>query len=245
MTRQQTNQNSIKTVAVVLAAGQGSRMGSKTPKQFLTLKDKEVVYYALQVYEQSEKIAHIILVTGQESVSFCENEIVKKYGLKKVSKVVAGGAERYHSVYEGVKAAEMFSPDLIMIHDGARPFVSESMIEESIAVASEVGGCTVGVPVKDTIKIVDENNYGIETPDRKKLYQVQTPQTFQYDLLKASYEKMFENENHKITDDTMLVELYGGVRCKVVFGAYENIKLTTPEDLIIAEKFVEKFFEKN
>lgn len=230
----------ITTVAIILAAGRGNRMGSKIPKQFLTIKEKEVVYYSLRVFEQSEKIDSVILVTSEDAVSYCERNIVKKYGFEKVVKVIAGGAQRYHSVYEGVKAAKEMAPDLIMIHDGARPFVNKTMIDDSIATAIEVGACTVGVPVKDTIKIVDENKIGVETPDRNFVYQVQTPQTFKYELLRTAYEKMFENENRKMTDDTMLVELYSGVRCKVICGAYENIKITTPEDMIIAEKIIEK-----
>ncbi len=136
----------------------------------------------------------------------------------------------------------------MLIHDGARPFVTAEMISASIACARECGACTVGVPAKDTIKIVDTDHYGVETPERKFVYQIQTPQTFQVPLLRRAYETMYEakknGDTHNITDDTMLVEQYAGVRCKVVEGAYENIKITTPEDLAIAEIFVEKTLKK-
>lgn len=233
------------TVAVVLAAGQGLRMGSAIPKQFLEIKGKKTIFYALRTFEQSEFVDHVILVTEEKSIEYCQREIVDAYGFQKIRKIVAGGKERYHSVYEGLLASGDLHPDLVMIHDGARPFVSETMIRDSVLTAARYGGCAVGVPVKDTIKVVDAEGFGVDTPERKYLYQVQTPQTFQYEVLLSSYKNMFQHENYKITDDTMLVELYGGVRCKMVPGAYENIKITTPEDLEIAEKFVEKIFEKN
>ena len=131
-----------------------------------------------------------------------------------------------------------------MIHDGARPFITIGMIEESIQkIKQGFSGCTVGVPVKDTIKIVEQKNgetIGAQTPDRNSLYQVQTPQTFDIRILIQAYEKMLKDENHKITDDTMLLEQYMGAPCAIVSGAYDNIKLTTPEDLLIGEIFAKK-----
>lgn len=139
---------------------------------------------------------------------------------------------------------------IVLIHDGARPFVTNKMINASIACATEMGVCTVGVPVKDTIKVVDENMNGIETPDRKWLYQIQTPQTFEYKLIMTAYEKMYLEQNGVptcekagITDDTMLVELYIGIKSKVILGSYENIKITTPEDINIAEILSKNFLK--
>lgn len=139
---------------------------------------------------------------------------------------------------------------VVLIHDGARPFVTNEMINSSIACAVQTGACTVGVPVKDTIKMVDENMNGIETPDRKWLYQIQTPQTFEYKLIMTAYEKMYPEQNgvHTckkagITDDTMLVELYTGIKSKVILGSYENIKITTPEDINIAEILSKNFLK--
>lgn len=139
---------------------------------------------------------------------------------------------------------------IVLIHDGARPFVTNKMINASIACATEMGACTIGVPVKDTIKIVDEDMNGVETPDRKWLYQIQTPQTFEYKLIMTAYEKMYLEQNGVptcekagITDDTMLVELYIGIKSKVILGSYENIKITTPEDINIAEILSENFLK--
>ncbi len=227
--------------AIVLAGGSGNRMNSNVAKQYLKIKGKEVLYYSLQVFQKNDDIQEIILVTRESDVDYCRKNIVNKYDFHKVKAVIVGGKERYNSVYNGIGAA---SGDIVMIHDGARPFITDEMIEASIDAVKKYGACTVGVPVKDTIKIVDENGMGVDTPDRDLLYQIQTPQTFQRDMLIDAYDKMFKDENHKITDDTMLVEQYGGVQSKVIFGAYENIKITTPEDLEIADKLVEKNMEK-
>ena len=231
----------MKTTAIILAAGKGSRMHSKIEKQFMELGGYPVIYYALKTFEESPVDA-IILVTGKNSVEYCRHEIVEKYHFTKVVSVVEGGENRYDSVYNGLRACS--ETDYVMIHDGARPFVTQDMIVRSIRTLAEYKACTVGMPVKDTIKIVDTDHYGVETPERKFVYQIQTPQTFQVPLLRRAYETMYEakrnGDTHNITDDTMLVEQYAGVRCKVVEGAYENIKITTPEDLAIAEIFVEK-----
>lgn len=231
-------------VAIVLAAGKGSRMKSDIAKQFISLRGREILYYSLKVFQENENISDIILVTGQDDIELCKNNIVDRYDLDKVSRICAGGKERYNSVYLGLQQVEEENRDIVLIHDGARPFVTDRMIDETIAAAERYGACTVGMPVKDTIKKVDENGFGVETPDRRYLYQIQTPQAFKYDLLISAYNKLLTDENHKITDDTMLVEQYEGVHSKIVEGAYENIKITTSEDLEIADNFVEKFFEK-
>lgn len=232
-------------LAIVLAAGKGSRMKSEVAKQYIELKGKEVLYYSLKRFQDNDNIDAIILVTRDEDIEYCQNEIVNKYGFTKVIKICTGGKERYNSVYEGLKNIKEiigYNKDIVMIHDGARPFVTDDMINDSIKAAMEFGACTVAMPVKDTIKIVDENKFGLETPDRRFLYQVQTPQTFKFDVLFEAYNEMLKEENYNITDDTMLVEQYKGVRSKMVEGAYENIKITTPDDIEIAEKLVEKIF---
>jgi len=232
-------------LAIVLAAGKGSRMKSEVAKQYIELKGKEVLYYSLKRFQDNDNIDAIILVTRDEDIEYCQNEIVNKYGFTKVIKICTGGKERYNSVYEGLKNIKEiigYNKDIVMIHDGARPFVTDDMINDSIKAAMEFGACTVAMPVKDTIKIVDENKFGLETPDRRFLYQVQTPQTFKFDVLFEAYNEMLKEENYNITDDTMLVEQYKGVRSKMVEGAYENIKITTPDDIEIAEKLIEKIF---
>ncbi len=245
--------------AIVLAAGIGSRMQSDTAKQFMKLGEHEVLYYALRTFQNHAGVDTIVLVTKDEFISYCKNEIVDHYGFSKVTYICTGGKERYNSVYNGLQCVkeELEKRDgqteddtIVLIHDGARPFVTEDMITQSILSAKKCGACTVGVAAKDTIKVVDDEGYGVETPERSYLYQIQTPQTFCLSILLHAYEKMFAeiengNEIHKITDDTMLVEQYSGVRCKVLEGTYENIKITTPEDLEIAEIFARKSFEKN
>ena len=234
--------------AIVLAAGVGSRMKSEKAKQFLEVAGHEVLYYSLRTFDEHPEVDAIVLVTKEEFAEHCRKELVERYRFAKVQDICIGGKERYDSVYQGLSAIEAEENDIVLIHDGARPFVTAEMISASIACARECGACTVGVPAKDTIKIVDADRYGAETPERKFVYQIQTPQTFQVPLLRRAYEMMYEakrnGDNRNITDDTMLVEQYTGTRCKVVEGAYENIKITTPEDMAIAEIFVEKTLKK-
>lgn len=227
----------MKNVAIVLAAGQGKRMNSKVQKQFLLIKEKPVLYYTLNAFEKSPLITDIILVTGKDEIEYCQTEIVDKYGFSKVCKIVAGGKERYHSVYHGILAID--TADYVFIHDGARPFVDGAMIERVCAAVEEHKACVVGMPVKDTIKIADEEGFAAQTPDRRRVWQVQTPQTFSYALIKDAYEKMMEEEIEGITDDAMVVETMTKYKVKLVEGSYRNIKITTPEDLEIAALFCE------
>lgn len=224
-----------KNVAIVLAAGQGKRMQSKVQKQFLLIKDKPVLYYTLNAFERSHVISEIILVTGKDEIEYCQQEIVEKYGFTKVCKIVAGGKERYHSVHEGIQAID--EADYVFIHDGARPFVTNEIIERAYATVKEDNACVVAMPVKDTIKIADENGFAVQTPDRKRVWQMQTPQTFEYHLIKNAYEKLMIEEPEGITDDAMVVETMTDHRVKLVEGSYQNIKITTPEDLDIATVF--------
>ena len=164
-----------KSTAIVLAAGQGKRMGTKIQKQFLDLKGKPVLWYSLHAFEMSEWIDEIILVTGEDLISYCKEEIVERYGFQKVHAVVAGGAERYHSVYRGLQAISDVEQRIVFIHDGARPFLTEDMIERVYKETLDHGACVVGMPVKDTIKIADENGFIRETPKRSLVWQIQTP----------------------------------------------------------------------
>lgn len=235
--------------AIVLAAGIGSRMKSEKAKQFLEVAGHEVLYYSLRAFNEHPEVDAIVLVTKKEFVKHCRKDLVERYQFTKVQNICIGGKERYDSVYQGLSVIDAEGENnIVLIHDGARPFVTAEMISNSIACARECGGCTVGVPAKDTIKIVDAEHYGVETPERRFVYQIQTPQTFRVSLLRCAYETMYEakrnGNTHNITDDTMLVEQYAGIHCKVVEGAYENIKITTPEDLAIAEIFVEKTLKK-
>lgn len=233
--------------AIVLAAGRGSRMHSDIPKQYLLIREKPVLYYALKTFQDSF-VDRIILVTSKSDVEYCRQNIVEPYGFDKVTQIVEGGKERYHSVYEGIKAAG--ECDYIYIHDGARPFVTEVMLERAYACVSEYDACVIGMPVKDTIKIADENGFAASTPRRDLVWTVQTPQVFSYSLIKSAYAALIREEQEilqkgiHITDDAMVVETLTDKKVRLVEGSYENIKITTPEDLNIAESFVENIFCK-
>jgi len=227
----------MKTTAIVLAAGSGKRMNSKVHKQYLLLKGKPVLYYSLKAFEDSQ-IDDIILVVGAGEVDYCKKDIIEKYGIQKVRMVVEGGKERYHSVYEGLKAAG--ETDYVLIHDGARPFVSQDIIERSMAAVCEYKACVVGMPVKDTIKIADEQEFAKETPNRNQVWMVQTPQAFSYTLIYDAYTRMLAQEDVGITDDAMVVERMTDYKVKLIEGSYQNIKITTPEDLDVAEVYLGK-----
>ena len=219
--------------AVVLAGGSGSRMNSKVAKQFIEIAGKPLIYYALKCFEDSV-VDEVIFVTREEDIEYCKSEIINKYGFKKVKKIVAGGKNRYDSVYNGIVATDD-NCDIVMIHDGARPFITDRMIKDSIAEAREYSAVTVAVPVKDTIKIVDENGFSVSTPDRRTLYQIQTPQTFKKEMLVQAYNIMYESGDTDITDDTMIIERYINKKVKIIEGSYTNIKVTTSEDIDVAE----------
>jgi 2-C-methyl-D-erythritol 4-phosphate cytidylyltransferase len=229
--------------AVVLSAGVGKRMGSEVPKQYLPINKKPVIYYSLKAFEDSP-VSEIILVTGKDDVTYCRTEIVEKYQLRKVTAIVPGGAERYDSVYEGLKAIR--EADYVLIHDGARPMVTSDIIARCMEAVQKEDACVAGMPVKDTIKRVDVNEYTEETPDRRFLWQVQTPQTFSYPLILEAYEKLQQllqeapEQLPTITDDAMVAEYFLHKKVKLVRGSYENIKITTQEDLLCAELFLKK-----
>lgn len=221
-----------KVTAIVLAAGKGSRMNSDTPKQYLTLLGKPVLFYSLQAFEASD-VDNIVLVTGSGEQEYCKKEIIEKYHIKKVTHIVEGGAERYHSVWHGLMAAE--GAEYVLIHDGARPLVSPHIINNAISAVKETGACVVGMPVKDTIQIVDAEGAIASTPDRRYTWLAQTPQCFSYDVAYSSYNEAIKCGDTKITDDAMVVCKYGNVWVSMLAGSYENIKVTTPEDIPMAE----------
>lgn len=231
-----------KNVAIVLAAGRGSRMGSDVPKQFLEINGKPVLYYSLKIFQENPHIDEIVLVIGKEYQEYCQEQIVHHYGLTKVTAMVAGGAERYQSVYEGLKACK--DCEYVFIHDGARPFVTDAIIERCIETVQVDGACVVGMPVKDTIKIADEGGYVASTPPRSKVWMVQTPQVFAYALIRDAYEKMLCSDMVGITDDAMVAEAFSDRKVRLVEGSYENIKITTPEDIKIAENFLKNVVDK-
>ena len=225
-----------KYAAIVLAAGSGKRMNSKVHKQYLIIQNRPVLYYSLKAFEDSA-VDEIVLVVGKGEEEFCRKEIVDKYGISKVKAIVEGGKERYHSVFEGLKQTS--DADYVLIHDGARPFVNQDIIRRCMQEVQKYQACVVGMPVKDTIKIADEEGYAKQTPDRKNVWMIQTPQTFSYALIYEAYEEMLKTEDTAITDDAMVLERIKGKKSKLIEGSYRNIKITTPEDLLIANVYLQ------
>lgn len=279
--------------AIVLAAGRGNRMGTKVHKQYLLLAGKPVVCYSLQVFQRSEIIDEIILVAGEGEEEYCRENFVEKYGITKVSRILTGGKERFHSVWNGLR--ETREDGYIFIHDAARPFVDEEMLARLYETVRIHKACVAGMPVKDTIKVVDSECNVEATPDRSTLWMVQTPQVFEAKLVKKAYRMLMEEQEescicpagtdesrpgkdtrktfnhacpngtgeprpgkdtrktsghtcpgraggirpiqHSITDDAGVVEEMLGHPVKLVKGSYENIKITTPDDLEVGAVF--------
>ena len=221
---------------VIVSAGRGSRMKADINKQFLKLQNKEVIAHTIDKFYNNENIGEIIVVVREDEAEFFKINIIEKYGYKNI-KIAFGGSERQDSVYNGLKMVDE-NCKIVLIHDGARPFVNNETIDSAIESAKENKCVIVGVPVKDTIKVIDENNNVCDTPDRSTLWSIQTPQVFDYSLIMKAHEKARE-DNYYGTDDSMLME-YFGQKVKVVEGSYNNIKITTPEDLKIGEEILKE-----
>ena len=230
----------MKSTAIVLSAGSGKRMGANRPKQYLDLAGHPVIYYSLKAFEESP-VDRVILVTGKEDVAYCKEEIVKRYGFTKVSCIVPGGAERYDSVYQGLLAmGEPGGEEYVLIHDGARPMLSQTVIASLLDAVQKEGACVAAVPVKDTIKIADGAGFAKETPNRNTLWTIQTPQVFSYSIIKKAYDCIYTKDTTglSITDDAMVVETFTNQKVKLVMSEYTNLKVTTPEDLVFAEALI-------
>lgn len=225
-----------KCVAVVLAAGKGKRMGSDVPKQYIELENKPIVYYSLNIFQESEVIDEIILVTGKDEIEYCRTNIVLKYGLSKVTNIIEGGKERYNSVYQALQ--NITSCDFVFIHDGARPFIEEEIITKLYHAVKEYKACVVGVKTKDTVKIANQDEWIVSTPNRNLIWNIQTPQVFEYKLIKVAYERLIKDGCENVTDDAMVVEKMLQQKVKLVEGSDQNIKVTTPFDMVIADAFI-------
>lgn len=236
-----------KCTAIVLSAGQGKRMGTTIQKQYIELSGKPIIYYTLDAFQKSEIIDDIVLVVGEGQEEWVRDAIVRKYHIEKVRTVISGGKERYDSVWAGLQwlRIQKEQPDYVFIHDGARMFVDESILKRGYENVEIFGACVAGMPSKDTIKLIDENQFAVNTPPRKLVWAVQTPQIFKTDLIENAYTKLMKNVPDNITDDAMVVEQMMKVPVKLYEGSYENIKITTPEDLKIAEVFLEKRMENH
>ena len=235
---------------IVLAAGSGSRMKSNVAKQYMLLNGKPLIWYALRTIEDSEIIDDCILVTGAEDIAYVRKEIVEKYGFHKVDTITAGGAERYLSVgnaLDVIADEDMKVPNqdgYIFIHDGARPFLTEEILQSTYEAVKKYHACVAAMPVKDTVKIADDEGYAASTPKRRLVWSIQTPQVFDTELILQAYGKLREHKTEleskgiMVTDDASVVELFTDQKVKLVEGSYQNIKITTPEDIRIAEAFL-------
>ena len=228
------------TAAVIVAAGKGKRMGTQVSKQFLEINGKPILAYTLDVFEHCPFLDRIVLVTAVENIEYCKREIVERYGFTKVKQLIPGGSERQFSVYNGLLALKG-KTDLVLIHDGVRPFVKQEDILKTVETAAVYDACVLGVPVKDTIKVCDEETVITDTPRRDTLWSIQTPQTFRYKLICDAYEKAIQQKIAG-TDDSMLAEK-NGTAVRVAMGSYDNIKITTMEDLYLAEFMVRRSIE--
>jgi len=226
-----------KTFALIPAAGMGKRMGAAINKQYLKLDGLPILAHTLAVFERSPHIDGICLVIPEDEIAYCRKQVVEACGFKKVINIVAGGRERQHSVMNGLKALKelMSADDVVLIHDGVRPFISLELLVECRAVAREHDGALVAVPAKDTIKTV-RNGIVVDTPDRETLWQAQTPQGFRFAVILQAHLSA-EEAGFSGTDDASLVERCNG-QVRIVPGDYRNIKITTPEDLLLADAFL-------
>ncbi len=217
---------------IIAAAGMSNRMGSKINKQFIWIDGKPVLGHTIEKFEKCKYIDEIIIVCKEEEIEYCRREIVRKYKFRKVSNIVRGGKERQDSIYNGILALNE-KTDIVLTHDGARPFVKTKNIEDGIRAVLEHGSCVIGVPVTDTIKVLKDEDTVETTPDRSRLWAAQTPQCFFKHILIEGYENAIK-ERYFGTDDSSIVER-AGHKVKMIMGSYDNIKITTPEDIVIAE----------
>lgn len=226
-----------KSIALIPAAGLGKRMGASINKQYLQLNGMPIVARTISVFEQSPLIDAIYLVIPAEEIPYCRKHVVEAYGFRKIAAIVPGGKERQNSVMNGLKAMRdhVSDDDVVLIHDGVRPLVTGNVLRDSITTATLHDGALVAVPVKDTIKTV-RNGIVNDTPQRESLWQAQTPQSFRFGKIFGAHLSA-ESEGYSGTDDASLIERTGG-EVHIIRGDYRNIKITTPEDLVLAEAFL-------
>ena len=226
----------MKSTAIILAAGSGKRFSSDKKKQFVELYDKPLLYYSLKAFSES-KVDEIIVVTSKDDIDFVKEDIVKKYGFTKVTSIVEGGAERYDSVYNGLKVCGGY---ICLIHDSARAMISVELINRCIEETFKYRAVVPAVTPKDTIRVRD-GEFGGETIDRNTLCIIQTPQCFDIALIKSAFEGLYKTDYKTlgITDDAMVVEKFTDTKVRLIEGDYKNIKVTTPEDIMIAKTFLD------
>ena len=238
----------MKVYGIVLAGGSGKRVGAEIPKQYIEINEKPLLYYTLKAFEDSS-VDGISIVADEAHLQFVVSEIVDKYGLKKVIRVCQGGAERFDSVHHGLDDLSTVAEadDVVLIHDGARPFIKPEEIDRMIKAAAEYGAAIAAMPVKDTIKVSDEDGFVAATTVRANTWQIQTPQAFRFGLIKDAYEKAAQMKwkaadgnllgaGKIFTDDSMVIEaVCPEQKIKLEKLSYDNVKITTAEDLELAK----------
>ncbi len=247
---------------MVLAGGSGSRMKSGEAKQYMPLAGKPILWYSLEALERSQIIDDCILVAGggsrgdgRDAEEYVRREILERYGFTKVRAIVPGGSERCWSVANALEAYGKMQKDgpeagdngYIFIHDSARPFLTEEILERTYEGVRRFHACVAAMPSKDTVKLADEQGFAASTPDRNLVWTIQTPQVFDAALIMEAYARLREQYRPgqggaagrpPVTDDAGVVERYTAARVRLVEGSYQNIKITTPEDLAVAEAFL-------
>jgi 2-C-methyl-D-erythritol 4-phosphate cytidylyltransferase len=225
----------MKAEIIVPVAGKGKRFGGEIPKQFYTLANQPILLHTLEKIITSPLIRGGVIVCGEHDIKFLEDLLFPVNGLKDKFNIVTGGKRRQDSVYNGFQSISE-NTEIVIIHDGVRPFISHDLIERCITSAEKSGACITAIPVSDTIKKVKEGKI-VTTIDRKDLFQAQTPQAFKYEILAESFNKA-KDKNLHFTDEAALVE-WAGYEVYIVQGEKENIKITTQNDLLIAEKILD------
>ncbi|HIU88538.1 MAG TPA: 2-C-methyl-D-erythritol 4-phosphate cytidylyltransferase [Candidatus Avilachnospira avistercoris] len=239
----------LRYTAIVLAAGSGLRMRSEVKKQFMELEGAPVVIHSLRAFENNANISSIVLVTAKEDMDYAA-KLCLSFGLRKVRDITEGGNTRFRSVYNGIRTAPP-DTDYVLIHDGARPLLSQGLINRCCDFVPGYKACVAAVPVTDTIKTGDQNGYAVETLDRGRLWSIQTPQAFSYPLIMDAYNKLFVTINEyasdesKITDDAVIVESMSSYRVKLILGDNYNIKITNPEDMTVAKALYKDFLQNH
>jgi 2-C-methyl-D-erythritol 4-phosphate cytidylyltransferase len=226
--------------AIILAAGKGARMKAGKNKQFMLINGKPLLAHTLEAFQNCSSIDSIILVTGGDELKLCKEQVLDVYSFDKVDKLVCGGSERQQSVYNAILELDK-ECSVVVIHDGARPAVTGDIIERCIEGVKQYGAVSSGMPAKETVKILSREGFVECTPERGKTWITQTPQAFKPDIIRKAHERAAA-EGLSGTDDAFLVEQMG-IKVKMLEGSYENIKITTPEDIIIAETIMNKKFQ--
>ena len=218
-----------KVSALIVAGGVGSRMDMDIPKQFIEVLGRPIISYTIEAFERNDNVGEIVIVTLEDYIVFCK-DVVDNFGFSKVKSIICGGSTRQESVYNGLME---IAGDYVLIHDGARPLVSQKIINDCIDTLMSGYACAAGVKVKDTLKIADDNNIIKFTPDREHIYAIQTPQCFKTEEIINAHKSATE-ASYVGTDDAVIYERTGGI-VKITEGDYSNIKITTPIDIAVME----------